>query len=479
MVCKIPSSIIDLFHIEDVVEKEIVYVEPKKLICKERLDIIAKYIYIDLKDKCSKYAKKIYLEHIRSMTRGSFVEPYSEKKKPDDFIIEFEKLIDDIRKNGFNEKSQPIFVDEKYHILDGAHRVAICLYFNIEVPVVVLPVKGEYNLHDQQYFENSMFDQEYLDLIIQYYLKLTAQNILCLNIWPSAIGHEEELKRIINNDFEILYKKQVDLNENGAFYYLAQIYKEYSWAQEGDNEFSGIYRKMLPCFPSFSPVSTCFLIPRGQLNLIEKKDEMRSLFNLGKHSLHMTDNLRETIEMGEIILSNNTINFINRCDALKYKSTLKWLKEALALKCKYNNEVCICGSIVLALYGIREAHDVDYLCLKQDEESHNKYIELYDLTLKESIYRPDIHFNFFGVSFLTLDREKIFKKNRKENKDVDDIKLIELFESGNSVSNKMRYLQIKRRMIAGIQGKLIRIAHATGTFAFIRIVYRRFKGKKD
>lgn len=478
MTYKIPNEITELFSLSSDLCGEIIYVNPKKLICKDRLDIVAKYIYLDLRDKCIDYAKDLYKEHIRVMTRGSFVEPFSNKKSIESFLSAFDNVVSSMEKNGFDMSHEPIFVDETYKILDGAHRVASCLYLDVQVPVVVLPVKGEYNNYNQEYFEQYGMDADYLDLIIRYYLKLSEKELYCLNVWPSAKNHDDELLDIINDNFDIIYKKNVEFNENGAFLYLAQIYKEYSWAQEGDENFSGVYRKLLPCFPDFSPVKSFFLVPIKEVNLIETKEKMRAIYNLEKHSLHMTDNMKETIQMGEILLSNNTIDFLNHASVLKFKNTTKWLKEAIMLNEK-NNSMVFCGSLVLALYGIREAHDVDYLCVNDDEESHNEYIDLYEMSLHHAIYCPNVQFSFFGVPFLTLERIKIFKKNRNEGKDSDDIRLIELFEAGKMETKKTKYLQIKRRIVGRIQGRIIRVLHLTGTFTAVRYIYRRIKGKKD
>lgn len=42
----------------------------------------------------------------------------------------FIKLIDSIKNNGYN-KDYPLIVNKDYLIIDGAHRMACCLYFNI------------------------------------------------------------------------------------------------------------------------------------------------------------------------------------------------------------------------------------------------------------------------------------------------------------------------------------------------------------
>ena len=178
--------------------------------------------------------------------------------------------------------------------------------------------------------------------------------------------------------------------------------------------------------------------------------------------------------MADILLSSNTISFLNKCEPLRYKSTFKLLEEAKRLNKETN--VCFTGSIVLSLYGIREANDIDYITEQSnDKDSHNDLLPIYKLKKEQALYQPDLHFTFFGLRFLTLDCVKEFKHNRNEGKDADDIKLISLVESSNKNNIKAEFIRKKRRIIAKIQGFIIRIAHKTGTYELLRKIYRKFK----
>ena len=141
-------------------------------------------------------------------------------------------------------------------------------------------------------------------------------------------------------------------------------------------------------------------------------------------------------------------------------------------------ETVFTGSIVLALYGIREADDLDYLTMNQeDPDSHDRYISLYGMTLEEAIYNPENWFTYFGMRFLTLERVRKFKQNRNEAKDRDDLKLIDLVLSEKNQTNyKVKLLQWKRRTAARMQGVILRAAHKTGTYDFLRSVYKKLKG---
>ena len=188
----------------------------------------------------------------------------------------------------------------------------------------------------------------------------------------------------------------------------------------------------------------------------------------------MTDNKNETIQMADILLYKNTIDFLNRCNPLQFKNTFKLM--GMAKEIAEKQQSCFTGSLVLALYGIREANDVDYISFDDnDNNSHNAFLNLYGYTKEEILNQPDLHFTFFDLIFLTLDNIKKFKENRKEGKDVDDIKLMDLVMKGGGKNWKAGYLRRKRRLIATIQGWIIRLAHKTGTYELLRQTYKNIK----
>lgn len=454
-------------------------VSAETLLSSKRLDIAAKYLYLSLRRLCPDYARKVYLEHIRCMTKGSYVEPYSNKNTKEKFVDSFEKLVQELQNNGYSPTALPVPIDRNYKIMDGAHRVAACLYLGIPIRVIKIDIEAEYDVYDQSFFLNTGIDNEILDAIMIQYVSIN-NNCVCLNIWPSATGHDKELYSSINKYFFIDYQKEVSLNENGAFYYLAQIYSEYSWAQNNQNGFSGIYRKLLPCFPTFSPVRVLFLELKDKKNdLITIKEELRNIYELEKHSLHITDSHLDTLQMAKIVLSNNSIDFLNHSNVTAFSNTLKLLGEAKD-KAKERRNIVFTGSIVLALYGVRMANDLDYISDDpSDNNAHNQYLPMYGFGMNEALFNPNLQFVFFDLNFLTLSIVKRFKENRGEKKDIEDLNLIRNVLSGNEIGLKVKMIRVRRRMIANIEGFIIRIAHATGTYEVLRTIYKKVLGKGE
>ncbi|MBQ1467084.1 MAG: hypothetical protein IIZ27_01270 [Solobacterium sp.] len=465
----------DAYHLNDDMVFIIREIDAKELLNYQRLDVIAKLMYLELREKCPVHAEALYLEHIRVMTRDSFVEAGSNKSGKEAFLKSFQNLYEDMKEHGYREDQLPIPVDKDMCLMDGAHRTACAIALNKPVTIIQLPVSAEYDCYDYQYFRERTMEESYLDEIVLEYIRRSDHNC-CINLWPSAKGHDEEARALIDKYFTVFYEKEVTLNENGAFHYLAQIYKEYSWAQNHDQDgFSGVYRKLVPCFPTFDPVKVFFVKVREFDSLVQIKEEIRDVYHLEKHSMHATDNDQETREMAEILLSGETIHFLNACQPLKFPNTF----ELLAQTSEHDPQKTIyTGSIVLALYGIRQAEDLDYLSLEEDENSHNKYLDLYEMTLEEAFHDPGNSFVYFDNHFLTLDVIKNFKKNRDEGKDRDDLKLIDLVLSSNGLEDpQIKKIQARRRRIAKIQGVILKTAHKTGTYDLLRKIYHVVKGK--
>lgn len=473
MFSKIPQNIIIQYNLSQetkVIEK---YVKPTSLLCPNRLDIAAKVWYLQMRGKISDYAEMVYIEHIRAMTKSSFIEAYGEKTTPKSFIDSFITLYNNIKNNGF-DANVPVPVDKNMQILDGAHRVAICLVLGIKVPIIVLPIEA-CDKYDACFFECQGVDYKLIEQFVQTYIRLT-NNVVCINIWPSAKNHDDELKMIINRYFRPVYKKIIQLNENGALYYLIQIYKEYSWAQNSRDGFSDVYRKLLPCFPDFSPIRIIFVEKNNDIDLIKVKDEMRALFSLDKHSLHITDNASETIDIGNIVLNRNSVEFLNQANVLAFKSTFNKIKFVID-KYKNKKDIIFTGSITLSLYGIREANDIDYLSIDNcDKESHNYLIDKYPLSLEELLYNEEQRFYFFNCPFVKLDIIKKFKEKRNEPKDRDDLFLIEeILSRCKKNGYGIRFVRWKRRIIAKFQGYIIKASHKTGTYEILRGINQRLR----
>lgn len=476
------TSLLDAYEIDYDLECEVEWVEAEKLISEKRLDVIAKIMYLNLRDKCYKYADDIYRESIAVVTNNTFYEFGDENKRNySDFKNVFDKLEADICNNGFSEKSI-IPVDKNGIIMDGAHRLAVSCVHKLKVPIVRLRIDSHIN-YDINYFEKKNCDSHILDALIRE-LVICIPNIYIGNVWPAAVGFDEEIKKRFNkNDVDILYCREIFLNSQGAFSYIYQIYYNEPWSGEILNSFSGTSRKSVPCFSNKNPLRVFILKSTSLENIVHAKSDIRDIFNVGNHSIHITDTKDEAIAMSQLLFNANSLYFMNYANPLKYKSYTKQMKDFY----EKSKDVVITGSGVMSLYGLCRANDIDFFVLDESsplaEESHNEYLSIYDVDLSQAFYDSRYYFTYLGMKIISIDCIYKFKKRRNETKDKTDIKLIEnMYKASRGDISKIRLfaneiMKAYREVLTKVQIGLIKVAHKTGTYLLLRKIYHRIIDK--
>ena len=119
---------------------------PINLLSNYRFDIFVKYYYV--KSYIENYnlneATEIYLSHIKAF--NNFHEPDGRKNNANDFIIKFNSLIENV-KSCKNLDKTIIPISTTGIPIDGAHRIAIALYFDLKIQYCV------FDLLDGKYVE--------------------------------------------------------------------------------------------------------------------------------------------------------------------------------------------------------------------------------------------------------------------------------------------------------------------------------------
>ena len=132
------------------------------LLSKYRFDIFVKYYYVKsyIENENINEAKEIYLSHIKAF--NNFYEPDGRKNNAKDFIEKFNMLIENIKLNN-NLNKTVIPVSTTGIPIDGAHRIAIALYFNLEVRYCVFDLlDGKY---DETFFLQRGMPYEHIQKI--------------------------------------------------------------------------------------------------------------------------------------------------------------------------------------------------------------------------------------------------------------------------------------------------------------------------
>ena len=143
----------------------------------------------------------------------------------------------------------------------------------------------------------------------------------------------------------------------------------------------------------------------------------------------------------------------------------------------------------MGIFGIRDCSDLDFLSLsdKQDLieqegiEKHDSELQYYNINKDSMIYDPRNYFVYNDLKFITLQVLKEMKKNRNEEKDKTDLKLIELYLKNNKlswdidISKTINNIKRKKRLLKqNIKKGLIYISKKIGVYDILK-KYKSYK----
>ena len=409
-----------------------------KFITSNRFDLMAKYLYVkyfEIKERTNFFIE-LYKDHINTFN-GCYELPDPtvgdnkiHKKNIQDFIKAFNDLIISIKNNNFN-KDFAIPIGNNNIIINGSHRIMTSYFLKKNIYLQYKTRRG--GVYNYKFFLNRTkfppLKPIYSDKMALEYININSSiRIMC--VYPKAydIDKINIIKNIISKYGYLYYEKTINLNSNGFNNLIKELYRGEHWI--GGLFPRGRNSKHNLCFDN-KPI-TFFLIDMKNTNkLIEMKEKCRSLYNLKKHSLHVSDYTFDTFRIASSILNKNSIHFLNN-GTNELSTNNKQLLETFFDKTKSNKEdFCLTSSLIMEMYGLRKAKDIDYLH-KNNYDIDCTNIGLhsgiwenyYNINKYEIIYNPENHFYFNGFKFATLKVIQEMKKKRNEIKDQNDIKLI-------------------------------------------------------
>jgi hypothetical protein len=379
---------------------------PNDLLTYKRFDVVVKYMYAS--NLSSEFYKNAYKEHLKIW--NGFHEGNPKKNGFEEFDNAFKSIIN-------NTVDEPVPVNPEGHIANGAHRLAAALYHQRPINTRNTNSKENYPIEaDYKVFHKKGLQRHILQRTALEYAKLKSNtHVICL--FPIAHTRMDEVMNIIEKHSNIFYKSSEVLNATGQLGLIKEIYLSDGWANE-----KGIRKKCKQCFRGMSKVTFVLIDAKNLETVKEMKKEIRALFKVGNHSVHINDYHVDTIRIAKTVFNDNSIHFLNN-----RKDTLFPNYKKLMSDTKSDDNTIITGSTVLSLYGLRDCKDIDLIYFNNPPvDSHNQYVgTLYKLTLDDIFNNPMYHLYYNGFKYVSLDVIKNMKKIRNEPKDVIDVKLAE------------------------------------------------------
>jgi len=295
-------------------------------------------------------------------------------------------------------------------------------------------------------------------------------NLGIIIIWPRHYDFKDTINdELISNDYIIRDKSELNVSTKYIKNILLEIHYGKKW---WDDNIETEYLKRLDNTKEEQKI-TYFIIEKENIHLLLKgfKKSIRDKYKLDKSYFHISDpdcfkhlgqncncecnNIEFNTEFkkhNDMLTNKNTIHFLNNAEYEKNYNFYKFFeryKKIMIDKYFNNMNFCIDNGGILAAYGIRDTHDLDFLTLYDDyinindkdigceNKNHRLEYEKLGYSIKDIIEKSENHFYHFGIKFMSLDILKKFKYNRTHTigtghkqirqKDINDYNLISNF----------------------------------------------------
>lgn len=452
----------------------------KNLINYKRLDIVVKYLYAKeiLESKNNDYStgiyKDLYIRHI--LMRNMGIEPQREYEKNnkisvDNFCKDFEELLFNIEKNGY-DLQQPIRIGKNKLPENGAHRIAIGTLLNNEVSIEEVEQGWEWNF---DWFCQNGFNTEDKQRILKGFVDIHSEKCGIFVVWNPLFKYIDNVKAVINHYFDIVGDVELDFEDNYIAFTnaLLEIY-EPNISLNGDETTIREKARLLQAnYLSFKVIVVTNQEKNSDKTISELskicKDEIRNLFNhlLPKEcfcTVHSSDGVDETVYLSNILLSPNNIKHLKMRNStetnFEFVKKIRFLPNFLkTVEIKDTSEICIIGSSILNAICIsnQKISDIDFIITSNYRERFGwNAINLnsdYDIGISDKMAnRPknisdnilitnnEYHFWFKGIKFANLEIIKDRMKISAREKDIRHLREIDLFEKMIGNINQQKIL---------------------------------------
>lgn len=432
-------------HLNDYLKE----IDTRLLVTAKRIDIVVRYLlfrdfvnHVENKKHISLFSRFV-------LARGGGRElPAYHSGKGKESVAEFietgKRLCECMQEEGFaKEHFIPLGYDFKAY--DGLHRIAAALAVNEKVWV------HEYN--DRaisevtfDWFQENGFTIEDQIRILRAYTDTYAGKCGIFLLYAPVENLWDYIEKQIGNYFTVVGKIDFDFRSNYVAFenLMRQVYSD--WDQYSE----WLSRKM--DILVLAPLKYRIILVSDEDKKSEKfYEEIRALkLELRQHLfmdidhripiiVHASDSQEEYIHLRNLFLSANNIAWLNKNMRQYYRGWFLEQIDAVKNWCSQNNipweNVCVVGSAVMELFGIRDAHNFNIIVNKikpQQIRSLPNTIEWTesDYCLDENkkpianqiiIEDDNFHTVFADIKFCNLDFVYRYKQMRKTDKDVLDV----------------------------------------------------------
>ncbi len=427
-------------------------IDAHSLSLRDRADIVVKYMYAARKlNRAPDFldgvdVSRLYRQHIHIRTGGQ--EPGDEARKGSlqDFVDQFDELIESVRVRGFIKGNAIPLSSQNNLPVNGAHRIATALALGCKIPTIRRDFPG--GLWDVNWFMNAGFRQEEINLILKAIAFLKPEKFLVSILWSPVEEAWDQIQSEIDAKAPVLFSRTLNLARDSFEEMVCDIYS-FDWGPEvGQN----ILRKisLLREFPSkvrlvFSEVDSAQGTHCGR----QLKEEIRTKYS-GMSPLdhfttvHVSESPAETNHLLNIFCSENNLFHLSRRKRLRPEFVTMLANYVAVLRAHQLNpaDCCVVGGAAVDVLGLRSADDVDFTLREAirfarfnggvtrldggvDVVAFNyprSFSDEAPLTDEHIIKRPAHHFFARGLKFVDPSVALTRRQHQRREKDLRDLK---------------------------------------------------------
>lgn len=204
---------------------------------------------------------------------------------------------------------------------------------------------------------------------------------------------------------EIVYTTNLELSNIGALNLIELCYGDKPFFNERIRETMSRERFAY----SLRAFVVVYSLRQPETNFRDLKEDLRRTLPplTFERRIHGTDEIEDTKVLVEAITNPNTLNLLNRVRVSRKDRVFSRVPDSL----RNNPKVCVDGSSVMELYGLRKSRDLDFICIDSEFRSviqsmgydlNDRHYEWLALTQEAVIQDPHLHIKLFGLKFSSL-----------------------------------------------------------------------------
>lgn len=414
-------------------------IDAERLFQPQRFDLAAKVIYARdrLAGGTGDWPRRLYLAHVQAFNGGREGDGAG-KEGAAAFLAAFDAVIDSVRDGGFDPDVSLVPVGGNGLLIDGAHRVAAAVACSQPVSCVLFD--WESKAYDWEFFAARGLPTPCLDAMAVEFCRQREDAFIAI-LFPAAARRAADARAILAGHGRIFYEKEIPLNERGTIALTRQVYRDEPWLGTWSDRFAGARGKAQGCFPGTGPVRVIAFQADDLAAVRRAKTEIRQLCRVENHSVHINDNHAEAVRLARLFFNDNSIHFLNTAQPEhfpRFWGFFAGYRRMLLERGLDAADFCVDGSAVMALYGIRDAQDLDFLHAGDAAfesgvpgvNDHNSEAHHHAVKREDILGDPANHFFYEGIKFASLETIRRLKVKRNEGKDRADVEAIDRLLAG-------------------------------------------------